>query len=580
MARIFGTDSNDTLSGTSNDDEIQGLGGSDTIDGGNGSDVIYGDSRAGANPDALVYTPTTGRFTYATGNNLGDGNPGGSNHRANVADSQVSNLQLILPTGDLTLQEGETVGFSFIDENGNTVYVENAQIQQTAFAAPGANETGVLTAQGVDQNGREVALLLAFNSNNGTPPNPLPAGARFFDNDTDPNRFNGTDIELPASAVQPIASLDGNDVINAGNGDDQVFGGGGDDTINGGQGQDQISGGSGDDIINGGDGNDRLFGDEGDDTINGGQGQDRLFGGDGDDTLNGGDGDDRVFGEDGDDTLIGGPGNDRLRGGDGDDRFTFAQAGNHDIRGGEDADGNDVDVIDLTGIRANVIQTGAESGRIEFLDNNGNITSRATYREIEQVIICFTPGTRIATPRGERLVEDLRPGDSVFTRDNGVQELRWVGSKTLTGRELMQDPKLRPVLIRAGSLGMGLPERDMMVSPNHRILICGSETALMFGEREVLASAKHLTRREGIDRVAAKGVSYIHLLFDRHEVILADGAWTESFQPGDYSVGGLDKVQRGELFTLFPELDAPQGQGARFPAARQVLRKHEAKLLA
>ncbi|WP_224823640.1 Hint domain-containing protein [Cognatishimia sp. MH4019] len=579
MAKIIGTDGNDALSGTSNNDEIQGLGGSDTISGGNGRDVIYGDSAAGANPDALVYTPTTGRFTYATGSNLGNGNPGGSNHRANVADSQVSNLQLILPTGDLTLQEGETVGFSFVDENGNTIYVEEAEIQQTAFAAPGANETGVLTAQGVDQNGREVALLLAFNNNDGTPPNPLPAGAAFFDNDSDPDRFNGTDIELPASAVQPIASLDGDDVINAGGGDDQVFGGGGDDTIDGDQGQDRIFGGTGNDVIDGGQGNDRLYGNEGDDTISGGQGQDRLFGGDGDDTLDGGDGNDRVFGEDGDDTLVGGPGNDRLRGGEGDDRFTFAQAGNHDIRGGEDADGNDVDVIDLTGVRANVIQTGAESGRIEFLDNNGNVTNRANYREIEQIIICFTPGTRIATPNGARQVETLCPGDSVFTRDNGVQELRWVGAKSLTGQELAQDPKLRPVLIRAGSLGMGLPERDMMVSPNHRMLLSGTETALMFGEREVLASAKHLTRRAGIDTVEASGVTYLHLLFDRHEVILADGAWTESFQPGDYSVGGLDKAQRCEVLRLFPELET-QGQYSSFPAARQVLRKHEAKLLA
>ena len=577
MARVIGTDSNDTLSGTNNNDEIQGLGGSDTINGGNGRDVIYGDSAVGANPNALVYMPTAGRFTYATGSNLGDGDPGGSNHRANVADSQVSNLQLILPTGDLTLNTGETVGFSFVDENGNTIYVEDAEIQQTAFASPGTNETGVLTAQGVDQNGREVALLLAFNNNNGTPPNPLPAGARFFDNDADPNQFNGTDVQLPPSAVQPIASLDGNDVIDAGGGDDRVFGGGGNDTLNGGSGQDTIRGGTGDDVINGGQGDDRLYGDEGNDTINGGDGQDRLFGGDGDDTLIGGAGNDRVFGEDGDDTLVGGPGNDRLRGGDGDDTFIFAQAGNHDIRGGEDADDADIDVIDLTGISANVIQTGAESGRIEFLDANGNIASRATYREIEQVIICFTPGSRITTPKGERLVQDLRPGDLVFTRDNGVQELRWVGSKTLTGQALVDDPKLNPVLIRAGALGMGLPERDIMVSPNHRMLISGNDTALMFGEREVLACAKHLTSRDGIDRVTASGVTYIHLLFDRHEVILADGAWTESFQPGDYSIGGLDKPQLRELLSLFPELQ--KQAETSFPAARQVLRKHEARLL-
>lgn len=578
MARIIGTDNNDTLSGTSNNDEIQGLGGSDSISGGNGQDIIYGDSAAGADPNALVYTPTTGRFTYATGNNLGNGQPGGSNHRADVADSQVSNLQLILPTGDLTLQEGETVGFSFVDENGNTIYVENATIQQTAFASPGANETGVLTAQGVDQNGREVALLLAFNNNDGTPPNPLPAGTRFFDNDSDPDRFNGTDIELPPSAVQPIASLDGDDVINAGGGDDQVFGGGGNDTIDGGSGQDRISGGTGDDVINGGQGDDQIDGDEGNDTINGGQGQDRIFGGDGNDTLSGGQGDDRIFGEAGDDQLVGGPDNDTLDGGTGDDLFTFAEAGNHTIIGGEDADGNDVDVIDLTGIDANVIETGFEAGRIEFLDSNGNITRRATYSEIEQVIICFTPGTRIATPTGERLVEELRVGDPVFTRDNGVQDLRWIGTKTLSGAELKQSPALRPILIKAGSLGRGRPERDVVVSPNHRMLINDPETALLFGESEVLVSAKHLTERAGIARVLMPQVTYLHLLFDRHEVILADGAWTESFQPGDYSLGGLGGAQRRELFKLFPEL-AQDRQGG-FAAARQVLRKHEAKLLA
>lgn len=577
MAKIIGTDGNDSLSGTSNNDEIQGLGGSDVINGGNGQDVIYGDSAAGANPDALVYTPTTGRFTYATGSNLGNGNPGGSNHRANVPDSAVSNLQLILPTGDLTLNAGETIAFSFVDENGNTVYVEDAEIQQTAFASPGANETGVLTAQGVDQDGREVALLLAFNNNDGTPPNPLPAGTLFFDNDSDPNSLNGTDIELPPSAVQPIAALDGNDVISGGGGDDQIFGGGGNDTIDGGSGQDRISGGTGNDVINGGDGDDRIEGDEGNDTVFGGQGQDRIFGGDGDDTLQGGQGDDRIFGGAGDDQIVGDAGNDRLNGDAGNDTFTFAEAGDHRIVGGEDADGSDIDVIDLTGINANVVETGFERGRIEFLDSNGNITRRAEYREIEQIIICFTPGTRIATPTGEKSVETLRTGDQVFTRDNGVQDIRWIGRKALTGADLAADPRLQPVLIRKGALGRGLPERDMMVSPNHRMLMTGEDPALMFGEREVLASAKHLTDRDGIDRVTASAVTYIHMLFDRHEVILADGAWTESFQPGDYSLGGLDKPQRREVLRLFPDLQTI-GEGS-FPAARQVLRKHEARLL-
>jgi hypothetical protein len=166
----------------------------------------------------------------------------------------------------------------------------------------------------------------------------------------------------------------------------------------------------------------------------------------------------------------------------------------------------------------------------------------------------------------------------VLTRDNGIQPIRWIGRRDLDARTLAMNPHLRPVRIRKGSLGNGLPERDMLVSPNHRVLVANDRTALYFDEHEVLVAAKHLVAGDGVAQVAAAGVSYIHILFDRHEVVLSDGAWTESFQPGDYTLGGMGNAQRNELFEIFPELRETAGRQG-FAAARRTLRGFEARLI-
>ena len=194
------------------------------------------------------------------------------------------------------------------------------------------------------------------------------------------------------------------------------------------------------------------------------------------------------------------------------------------------------------------------------------------------MVPCFTPGTLIATPQGERLVEDLQVGDRVITRDNGIQEIRWIGRKDLTGFDLARRPQMRPVLIQKGALGKNMPMHDLLVSPNHRILVANDKTALYFEEREVLAAAKHLTGLDGVDEVGTLGVSYIHFMFDQHEVVLSNGVWSESFQPGDYTLRGIDEAQRTEIYELFPELEQAEGLRA-YGAARRSLKKHEAQLL-
>ena len=191
---------------------------------------------------------------------------------------------------------------------------------------------------------------------------------------------------------------------------------------------------------------------------------------------------------------------------------------------------------------------------------------------------CFTQGTLIATPRGEMPAELLRAGDKVVTRDNGIQMIRWVGQNMLSWRDLQMFSHLKPVLIREGSLGDGLPERDMMVSPNHRILVSNDRTALHFDEPEVLVAAKHLIGGLGMREIDSFGTTYIHFLFDRHEILLSNGCWSESFQPDDYSLKGLGNAQRSEIHELFPELKAPK-EKTRFGNARRILTPAEARLL-
>ena len=379
---------------------------------------------------------------------------------------------------------------------------------------------------------------------------------------------------------------DGNDLLAGDAGNDALDGGAGDDIFSGGDGSDTILGGDGDDYAEGDDGDDAVHGGAGSDTTYGGTGNDTLWGDDGDDSLDGDDGNDRIIGGAGDDTLLGNGGNDTLIGGDGNDllsgdfdRDVILGGIGDTVDGGEG--GDDYDTLDLRGYggAVNVIYDGLnpENGTVEFLDGGGAVVGTLTFSNIENVIVpCFTPGALIATDRGEVRVESLKPGDRVLTRDSGYQEIRWIGRRDLAAAELAEKPNLAPVCIRKGSLGLNLPERDLVVSPQHRMLMRSSRAELLFGEHEVLVAASHLLDHPGIVPAAdAEGVSYIHFLFDGHEIIRANGAWSESYQPGEMTLAGMEDGPRQELMALFPELTP----GFLFPAARATLKRHETNLL-
>jgi Hint domain/RTX calcium-binding nonapeptide repeat (4 copies) len=313
--------------------------------------------------------------------------------------------------------------------------------------------------------------------------------------------------------------------------------------------------------------------------LGGGAGNDVGFGGDGLDTLSGGDGSDSLYGGAGDDQITGGAGADLLSGGDGSDTFFGGIGGIGDTIDGNES-GNETDVLDLTGgapFHIHYDPQNPEGGTVDFLDPQGHVIGTLTFTNIEKVVVCFTPGAKIATARGARPVESLKVGDLVRTRDHGLQPIRWVGARTLRGPELLNDPSLQPIRITKGALGNGLPLRDMRVSRQHRMLHTSPQTELLFGEDEVLVRAYHLTHLPGVRAERLEEVTYIHILFDRHELVLADGAWSESFQPGARSIGGLDDRERGELFKIFPDL-VQRGFGT-FDAARSTLKGFEARVL-
>ena len=430
-------------------------------------------------------------------------------------------------------------------------------------------------------------------------------------NAADADAFDNRDTVYGGSGNDTISTGDDADLVYGGLGDDSIDGGVDADTIVGGDGNDTIVGGEGSDSIQGNLGDDLIYGGLGDgatdprhivdgldpdpgndrDTIDAGSGNDTVFGlddadliygGAGDDLLDGGIDNDTVVGGFGNDTIIGGLGADSLYGSG--DRDTFLvnslEEGLGDrIDGGEA--GDDFDTLDLRGagpLRVDYSATNPENGTVRFFDGDHNVTGTLDFINIENVIPCFTPGTLIATPKGEVLVEELKAGDKVITRDNGIQEIRWLGRKTLNNAALRVNQHLRPIMIRQGSLGNGLPERDMMVSPNHRVLVANDRTALYFDEHEVLVAAKHLIGGKGIFSLDSIGTCYIHFMFDQHEVVLSDGAWSESFQPGDFTLKGMGNAQRNEIFELFPDLQTDAGLDD-YIAARRTLKRHEAVLL-
>ncbi|MEO9897871.1 MAG: Hint domain-containing protein [Paracoccaceae bacterium] len=199
---------------------------------------------------------------------------------------------------------------------------------------------------------------------------------------------------------------------------------------------------------------------------------------------------------------------------------------------------------------------------------------------ITNSVVCFCAETLIQTPAGERVIETLATGDDVVTAQNGAQKIAWIGKRKLSSAQLVASPHLKPVRIRAGALGGGVPRIDLLVSPQHRILIVSKIAERMFGQREVLVPAIKLVGADGIKQVTSVApVTYFHILFKSHQIIFANGAPAESLYTGPHALQALPDEARNEIHEILSELKAA-GQATRL--ARPTIQKQTfvSKLLA
>ncbi|WP_281859145.1 Hint domain-containing protein [Litoreibacter halocynthiae] len=440
-----------------------------------------------------------------------------------------------------------TMDFSANTGSGFENEVENVsfRISDIDGLNDGSNNfLDIVTVRAFDADGNEVPVVITGGSNHTVTGNTVTASAS-----------NGSAGDESGSALFEIAGPASQIVITYDNGgttqqavylSDVHF--------------DSVPLGADDDVINAGDGNDTVYAGYGDDTVNGDAGNDILDGQSGNDTLSGGTGNDTLYmgqsdvgsGDDGDDTfLIDGA---QLNG------------GSMTIVGGEGAE-TAGDTLDFNGqlVLGSIVYTdpttaiGRESGTATLLDG-----TTVTFSEIEN-IICFVSGTDIETPYGPRKIEQLRAGDLVLTRDCGPQPIRWAGKRTIK-----TTPTTAPIEFMPGTVGN---TSRLLVSPQHRMLHTGYQAELYFGASEVLVAASHLVNGQDIFQCETGIVTYHHFVFDDHQIVSANGAASESYHPGAYSLPGLHDKSREELCEVFPELRVnpiAYGKSARLSVRGQL----------
>ncbi len=189
-------------------------------------------------------------------------------------------------------------------------------------------------------------------------------------------------------------------------------------------------------------------------------------------------------------------------------------------------------------------------------------------------IPCFVAGTLISTPDGPVAVEDLVAGALVDTVDEGPQPLLRNLTTEISAARMKTSPELRPIVFASGVLGNA---REMRVSPQHRVLVTGWRAELLFGEPQILVPAKALVNGSSV-RVSSgqTGVRYYHLLFARHQLVISEGAVTESLHSDGRVARERGAESLREILTLFGE-DALGGAG-RAPV-RPVLTLQEGRAL-
>lgn len=183
--------------------------------------------------------------------------------------------------------------------------------------------------------------------------------------------------------------------------------------------------------------------------------------------------------------------------------------------------------LDTNGNTAQVIWTPGEDLESWYWDNYNPSAQPGFYTTdqdptYDHTFMCFDAEARIATPFGLCRAGDLTPGDLVVTVDHGARPVKWVAQQQGAGRGA-----LTPVLIREGVLGNGAPLR---LSPQHMVMIRSAQAEMLFGQAEVLVPIRALVDGRQIRYAPTRQVTYVHVMLDRHELLLAEGAPCESLR--------------------------------------------------
>ena len=550
----------DTIDSGLGEDLVYGGQGSDQIDGGDGADVLYGDSQETGASEVLDWsqqggdgTDISSGFTQVTGgisvsvgfDSTGDNNPG---FRVETSDEiYVGNGEDFDPNTSLRLSgsgSGDTsrTTISFDATAGSDVSdeVENVSFRISDIDWSSGNHQDFVTITALDADGNPVDVTITASGNDTVSGNTITAGLT----SENPDDADGSIlIEIPGPVsditIEYSNGLTGYQLIWVSNIHFDTIFEGGNDTLIGGLGDDTLIGQFGADSMEGNAGADQFEMSHGD----------TALGGDGDDVFRVSD-----LGEGVSDIYI--------TGGEGDETI-----------------GDIIDLGDLADPGTLILtntndDAGGYSGTIQLFD--GTVVHFSEIEDIQDengtsiMAVCFTPGTRILTETGERPIETLRAGDRVVTRDEGLQPIRWIGASTSDGTG-----DFAPILLAPNALEGA--KRQLLVSPQHRFVMDDWRNELLFADSEVMVSAKHLLNGHSVLRAPCPRITYIHMMFDRHQVIFAEGTATESFHAADLSLSAMGRGTREAMFRAFPNLRSDVS--AYGPTARRCLRQHEARLL-
>ncbi|KAA8387252.1 glycosyltransferase [Acetobacter sp. DmW_136] len=226
--------------------------------------------------------------------------------------------------------------------------------------------------------------------------------------------------------------------------------------------------------------------------------------------------------------------------------------------GSASLEGDPVLTVTEGSVSRSVSLDGDYAGEHFALSDDGSGGTVATL-EPDDGTPCFCRGTLIETERGEIAVEDLAIGNRVRTASGALRPIRWIGHRSYSGPFVRGNRNVLPIVIRAGALGGGLPRRDLSVSPLHAMALEGVLIPAI-----CLVNGVSILQAESIDQV-----TYFHIELETHDILLAEGAPSESF---------IDDGSRG-MFHNAAEFRALYPEALPLPAAYCTPRIEEGPIL-